>query len=85
MSFFSNESLSCVDDRIYDFIFRLYNREAKKYHWNPAKKMTSGRKIILSKYIHDYTMSDVFLVLREVRKAKNFIYNASWFLFKIKI
>ena len=78
MNIFSDKSLACVDDKIYDFVFRLYNREAKKYKLNPAKKMTNARKITLSKYVHDYTMSDVLLILRELRKAKNFIYGSDW-------
>lgn len=78
MCIFSKDSLSYNDNKIYDFIFRLYNREAKKYKWHPALKMTNARRMILAKYINVYTLNDVFIILREFRKAKNFITGASW-------
>lgn len=81
MSIFSDKSLAYSNDEIYNFIFRLYNKEAKKYKLNPALKMTTARKIILSKYIHEYTMNDVLIILRELRKAKNFITGATWLSF----
>lgn len=78
MSLFSAQVLSEHYDKVYKFIFNLYNTEAKKYNLEPALKMTNKRKMLLSRYIDDYTMDDVFIILRELRKAKNFIYGCSW-------
>lgn len=78
MSLFSAQVLSSHYDKVYTFIFNLYNKEAKKYNLEPALKMTNKRKMLLSRYIDTYTMNDVFIILREMRKAKKFIYGCSW-------
>ena len=81
MCIFSNEALSCTNEDIYKFLFNLYNIEAKKYNLPVALKLTGARKMVMSAYIESYSKSDLFLLLREMRKARNFIYGAKWFNF----
>lgn len=81
MCIFSNEVLSCTNEDIYKFLFNLYNIEAKKYNLPVALKLTSARKMVMSAYIESYSKSELFLLLREMRKARNFIYGKKWFNF----
>ena len=59
----------------------MYNIEAKKYNLPIALKLTGARKLAMASYISSYDKTDLFLLLRELRKARNFIYGAKWLNF----
>ena len=81
MSLFSTDSLKCSNEGVYQFLFNLYNVEAKKYNLSKALRLTNMRKMMLSRFVNDYTMGDLFVILREMRKAKKFITGSTWFDF----
>lgn len=81
MCIFSNESLASVNEDVYKFIFNLYNIEARKYNLPIALRLTGSRKMVMASYISNYNKTDLFLLLRELRKAKNFITGAKWLTF----